>query len=65
MFTKIHLAFYNILFEIYGKLGRHLYHKAIEMEDGARKDRLKKRAWDIFDKRQDILDIMFALEGLN
>jgi hypothetical protein len=64
MFTKIRLTFYNILFEIYGLIGRYYYRKGIAAGDGARKDRLKKKAWDIFDKRQDILDIMFTLKGL-
>lgn len=65
MFTKIHLAFYDLLFEIYGKLGERYYHKSLEVDDEAAKIRWKKKAWKCFDKREDILDIMFTLKGLS
>lgn len=53
MFTKIHLAFYDMLFELYGKL--YKYYKA-----KGRTDKVKK----CIEKREDILDIMFTLKGL-
>ena len=65
MFTKIHLAFYNMLFEFYGKLGERYYQKSLAVDGEAAKIRWKKRAWKCFDKREDILDIMFTLKGLN
>jgi hypothetical protein len=64
MFTKIHLAFYNVLFDFYGKLGEYYYHKSLKVDDELTKIRLKKKAWRCFDKREDILDIMFTLKGL-
>jgi hypothetical protein len=63
MFTKIHLAFYNVLFEIYGKLGQYYYQKSTKVDGEEAKIRWKKRAWKCFDKREDILDIMFTLKG--
>lgn len=65
MFTKVHLAFYNMLFEFYGKLGKYYYRKSLEVISEKSKIRWKKRAWKCFDKRDDILDIMFTLKGLN
>lgn len=65
MFTKIHLAFYNALFEIYGWIGERYYRKSLEVDDEATKIRLKRRAWKCFDKREDILDIMFTMKGLS
>lgn len=53
MFTKIHLAFYDMLFELYGKL--YQYYKS-----HGRKDKAVK----CIEKREDILDIMFTLKGL-
>lgn len=54
MFTKIHYAFYNMLFELYGKLFKHYKAKH-------RVDKMKK----CIEKRDDILDIMFTLKGLS
>ena len=54
MFTKVHLAFYNMLFEFYGKL--YKYYKAKNREDKIK---------ECINKREDILDIMFTLKGLN
>lgn len=65
MFTKIHLAFYNMLFKFYGKLGERYYQKSLEVSDEASKIRWKKKAWECFDKREGILDIMFLLKGLS
>lgn len=53
MFTKIHMAFYNMLFELYGKLYRYYKTKG-------KKDKMIK----CIEKREDILDIMFTLKGL-
>lgn len=54
MFTKVHLAFYNMLFELYGKLYRYYKTKGKE-------DKMK----ECVEKRDDILDIIFTLKGLN
>lgn len=65
MFTKIHLAFYNVLFDFYGKLGEYYYHKSLKVDKELSKIRLKQKAWRCFDRREDILDIMFTLKGLS
>ena len=65
MFTKIHLAFYNALFDIYGWIGRHYYYKSLMVDDEATQIRMEKKAWKCFDKREDILDIMFTMKGLS
>jgi hypothetical protein len=65
MFTKIHLAFYNKLFDFYGKLGERYYQKSLMVNDETAKIRWKKRAWKCFEKREDILDIVFTLKGLS
>lgn len=62
MFTKIHYAFYNMLFELYGKLAKFYSHKM-------RVDKVHWRYWErklhrCIDDRDDILDIMFELKGL-
>lgn len=64
MFTKIHVAFYDMLFKFYGILGERCYQKSLEVNDEADKIRWKKRAWKCFDRREDILDIMFTLKGI-
>lgn len=53
MFTKIHLAFYDILFELYGKL--YKYYKA----KGDKQKMLK-----CVEERENILNIMFTLKGI-
>ena len=53
MFTKIHLAFYDILFELYGKLYKYYKSKG-------KKEKMVK----CIEAREDILNIMFALKGL-
>lgn len=65
MFTKIHITFYDILFEIYGILGKHYYQKSLKVDNELSKIRLKQKAWRCFDRREDIFDIMFVLKGLN
>lgn len=62
MFTKIHLAFYDILFEIYGM--RIKYYIKKMKEDNADKRRLDRKIRKCVDKREDILEIMYALKGL-
>lgn len=65
MFTKIHLAFYNMLFNLYGKLGLYYHRKAKEVDDKIIKIRMEGKALRCIDKREDILDIMFTLKGLS
>ena len=65
MFTKIHLAFYDALFWLYGELGKHYYQKSLEVDGELSKIRLKQKAWKCFDKREDILDIVFVMKGLS
>lgn len=63
MFTKIHLAFYNVLFDFYGKLIEYYIHK---MEvDEANINHWDQKARRCIEKREDILDIMFTLKGLS
>lgn len=62
--TKIKIVFYNALFDFCGQLGQYYYHKSLEVEGEESKIRLKKKAWKCFDKREDILDILFAMKGL-
>jgi hypothetical protein len=62
MFTKIHLAFYDILFEIYGKLCK--YYLAKSKKDEARWQYWEEKADECIDKRSDILIIMCTLKGL-
>ena len=62
MFTKIHYAFYNVLFEIYGMLAKYYSRK---VKEGTR----NRRYWDrklrrCLDDRDDMLEIMFVLKGL-
>lgn len=65
MFAKIHLAFYDALFKIYGKIGEFYYQRSLKVDNEADKIRLKRKAWECFDKREDILNIMFTLKGLS
>lgn len=65
MFTKIHIAFYNLLFWFYGVIGQRYYHKSLAVDDELDKIRLKQKAWRCFDKREDIFDIIFVLKGLS
>lgn len=62
MFTKIHLAFYSMLFELFGKLAKFYSRKVKE-------NTTNRRYWDrklrrCLDDRDDILDIMFTLKRL-
>lgn len=63
MFTKIHLAFYNVLFEIYGLL--LVYYIQKMKDDETNIDHWDRKASKCIDKREDILEIMFALKGLS
>jgi hypothetical protein len=65
MFTKIHYAFYDMLFEALGKLGEYFWQKSLTAKNELTKVRLEKRAWKCFDAREDIFDIMFVLKGLS
>lgn len=62
MFTKIHLAFYDILFEFYGM--RIKYYLKKMKEENADIRRLDRKIRKCVDKREDILEIMYALKGL-
>lgn len=62
MFAKIHLAFYNMLFDFYGKLAEHYSRKLKEGKGNHR--RLERKLRICIDDREDILDIMFTLKGL-
>lgn len=62
MFTKIHLAFYDTLFEFYGMRIRYYLKKM--KEDDADIRRLDRKIRKCVDKREDILEIMYALKGL-
>lgn len=62
MFTKIHYAFYDILFEIYGLYMKRCLQKM--KEDAAHSRKWKRKIDKCVDKREDILEIMFALKGL-
>lgn len=62
MFTKIHLAFYDILFEFYGMRIRYYLKKM--KEDDADIRRLDRKIRKCVDKREDILEIMYVLKGL-
>ena len=63
MFTKIHLAFYDMLFELYGKLAER-YSKKLKEGKGNRR-RLECKLRRVIDDRDDILEIMFTLKGLS
>jgi hypothetical protein len=63
MFTKIHLAFYNALFDFYGKLIEYYIHMMKVDENNI--DYWDQKACRCIEKREDILDIMFTLKGLS
>lgn len=63
MFTKIHYAFYDMLFEFYGKLAER-YSKKLKEGKGNRR-RIERKLRRLIDDRDDILDIMFTLKGLS
>ena len=63
MFTKIHLAFYDILFEFYGK--RIEYYLKKMKEENADIRYWDRKARKCVEKREDLLDIMFTLKGLS
>ena len=63
MFTKIHLAFYELIFEIYGKLAKYYSRKVGESKAHRRYWERKLRR--CIDDRDDILDIMITLKGLS
>lgn len=65
MFTKIHYAFYDMLFEAFGKLGEYFWQKSLAAGSEASRVRWERLAWKCFDYREDIFDIMFALKGLD
>ena len=63
MFTKIHYAFYNMLFELYGKLAKRY---SLKLNEGkCNRRRLERKLRRCLDDRDDILDIMFTLKGLS
>ena len=63
MFTKIHYKFYDVLFELFGKLAMFYARK---MQEGEGNRVCLKRKYDrCIYIREDILDIMFTLKGLN
>ena len=62
MFTKIHYAFYDMLFEFYGWLAER-YSRKLKAGKGNRR-RLERKLRIIVDDRDDILEIMFTLKGL-
>lgn len=68
MFTKIHYTFYDLLFEYYGKLGKHYFKKAEEIRKSKINElkalKYEQKAWKLIEKREDILTIMYALKGL-
>lgn len=63
MFQKFHLAFYDMLFDIYGAFADY-YLERLEEEwtDHVYYERKLRKC---LKKRDDILDIMFVLRGLN
>ena len=63
MFTKIHYAFYNMLFELYGRLAKRYSRKM--KEDEAHRRHWERKLRICIDDRDDILDIMLTLKGLN
>lgn len=63
MFTKIHYTFYNMLFELYGKWAKFCSLKM--KEDEVHKDLWRRRLDRCIYEREDILEIMFTLKGLN
>ncbi len=62
MFEKIHLAYYDVLFEIYGMLAR-FYSRKVK-EDAAGREKYEDKLRDCIDKRDDILIIMYTLKGI-
>lgn len=62
MFTKIHLAYYGMLFEILGWLAER-YSRKLKKGKGNRR-RLERKYRICIDDRDDILDIIFTLKGL-
>lgn len=68
MFNKIHYAFYQMLFKLYGRLGKYYWNKAKTERalnpDGDKWLKYEQKAWKYIDAREDILEIEFALKGL-
>lgn len=62
MFTKINYAFYNALFEFYGKQCEYYLAKA--KEDKKHQRKWRRKVEECVAKREDILDIMFVLKGI-
>lgn len=62
MFTKIHYAFYDILFEFYGLCIKRYLKKM--KEDAKHSRRWKRKIEKCVNQREDILEIMFILKGL-
>lgn len=63
MFTKIHYKFYDVLFELFGLLAKYYSRKM--KEDEANRSRWERKYGRCIYAREDILDIMFTLKGLN
>jgi len=62
MFQKIHYAFYDMLFEIYGAFAEYYSDKLKdEWTDHVYYERKLRKC---IEKREDILEIMFVLKGL-
>lgn len=63
MFQKIHLAFYNMLFEIYGEFAT--YYAARLKEEWTDHEYYERKFIKCVKQRKDILRIMYVLKGLN
>ena len=63
MFTKLHHVLYTLLFNFYGALA--LYYCKKLMEDDANSYRWERKYEKCVDIREDILDVMYTLKGLN
>lgn len=62
MFTKIHLAYYDALFEIYGWFARFYSWKV--KEDAAGREKYESKLHNCIERRDNILDIMQTLKGI-
>lgn len=65
MFTKIHYAFYDKLFDFYGILGEYYWQRSLTAKNDTARARWEWRAWRCFDNREDIFNIMTTLKGLS
>jgi hypothetical protein len=68
MFNKIHLKFYDILFDICGKIGRRYWYKAKKERalhpNGTKWHKYERKAWKYIEARENILQIEFKLKSL-